>query len=254
MSQPDWDAQEYAQYSRAQKIWAEELIETLSLHGTEDILDLGCGDGKVTALLAKATQGHVLGVDKNESMIALAQKSYTNIAFQVMDATTLHFDNAFDVVFSNAVLHWVDDHEAVARGIYRALKPHGKIMLQFGGYGNAERILEIMDDMIEKKYKRYFHDFKFPYSFPHSRTYTKILEEAGFKDVDARLIAKDMIHENLECFKGWIRTTWFPYVHRLPTTMREPFIDAFAQAYVDRVPQGTKIHVDMVRLEVNASI
>ncbi len=209
MSQPDWDAQEYAQYSHAQKIWAEELIETLSLHGTEDILDLGCGDGKVTALLAEATHGHVLGVDKNESMIALAQKSYTNIAFQVMDATTLHFDNAFDVVFSNAVLHWVDDHEAVARGIYRALKPHGKIMLQFGGYGNAERILEIMDDMI---------------------------------------------HENLECFKGWMRTTWFPYIHRLPTTMREPFIDAFAQAYVDRVPQGTKIHVDMVRLEVNASI
>jgi len=254
MKQQNWNAKDYAQHSKGQELWARELIAKLDLQGNENILDLGCGDGKVTALLAEATSGKVVGVDKSEAMVALAQKSYTNIAFQAIDATTLDFENEFDVVFSNAVLHWVHDHRAVIEGIYRALKKEGKILLQFGGYGNAKEILSVMDTFIAKEYAHYFKDFEFPYSFPHADVYAVLLEEQGFREVDAKLIPKDMIHDDIEAFKGWIRTTWFPYTDLLDECMREEFIAGFVEAYLELRPLDDegRVHVDMVRLEVRA--
>jgi len=254
MKQQNWNAKDYAKHSKGQEIWAKELIAKLDLQGNENILDLGCGDGKITALLTEATSGKVVGVDKSEAMVALAQKSYTNIAFQAIDATALDFENEFDVIFSNAVLHWVHDHKAVIQGIYRALKKEGKILLQFGGYGNAKEILSMMDDFIAKEYAHYFKGFEFSYSFPHSDVYEALLAKQGFKNIDVKLIEKDMVHENIEAFKGWIRTTWFPYTDVLPENMRESFIDAFVTEYLLVIPLDVEgwVHVDMVRLEVRA--
>jgi len=254
MKQQNWNAKDYAKHSKGQEVWARELIAKLCLQGDENILDLGCGDGKVTALLAEATSGKVLGVDKSETMVTLARKSYAKIAFQPMDATALNFENAFDVVFSNAVLHWVHDHKFVVQGIYRALKKEGKILLQFGGYGNAKEILSVMDAFIAKEYVHYFKDFEFPYSFPHADVYESLLEEQGFREIDAKLISKDMLHDDIEAFKGWIRTTWFPYMDVLDERMREVFIAGFVKAYLGLRPLDDegRVHVDMVRLEVRA--
>jgi len=254
MKQQNWNAKDYAKYSKGQEVWARELIAKLDLQGNENILDLGCGDGKVTALLAEATSGKVVGVDKSEVMVTLAQKSYANIVFQTRDATTLNFENEFDMVFSNAVLHWVYDHKAVVQGIYKALKKEGNILLQFGGYGNAKEILSVLDAFIVKEYAHYFKDFEFPYSFPHADIYDTLLQEQGFREVNAELIPKDMVHENIEAFKGWIRTTWFPYTDCLPQNMRETFIDGFVDTYLGLRPldDNGQINIDMVRLEVRA--
>jgi len=254
MQKEKWNAQAYAEHSKGQEVWARELIGKLALEGSEDILDLGCGDGKITALLAQATKGRVVGVDKSDEMIEFASHSYPNIEFMVADATQLSFENDFNVVFSNAVLHWVSDHRAVLMGLKKALRPKGKILLQFGGYGNAKEILEVMERFIASEYTDYFNDFTFPYTFPHSSEYKELLEECGFHEIRAELIGKDMVHESVKAFKGWIRTTWFPYTDVLPLEMRERFIDGFSDAYLERMPLDEKgrVHVNMVRLEVEA--
>ena len=254
MKQQNWNAKDYAQHSKGQELWARELIAKLDLQGDEDILDLGCGDGKVTALLAQATSRNVVGVDKSEVMVKLAQKSYENITFLPMDATTLSFENEFDVIFSNAVLHWVHDHKAVIQGIYKALKKEGKILLQFGGYGNTKEILSVMDAFIAKEYAHSFEGFEFPYSFPHADVYEVLLQEQSFKNIDVKLIKKDMVHEGVDAFKGWIRTTWFPYTDVFPKNMKEVFIDGFVEMYLELKPldEQRRVHVDMVRLEIRA--
>jgi trans-aconitate methyltransferase len=256
MKEQNWNAKEYAKHSKGQEVWARELIEKLDLKGSEHILDLGCGDGKVTNLLAQATKGKVVGVDKSEAMVILANESYPNIEFYQMDATALSFENEFDVIFSNAVLHWVHEHELVVQGLHRALKSNGKILLQFGGYGNAKEVLYVMDGFIAEYYSDYFKSFVFPYSFPSADVYVKLLREIGFGSVDVKLIPKDMVHENIEAFKGWIRTTWFPYLECLPESKRESFLEGFMGAYLDVVPldEDGRVHVDMVRLEVYGSV
>ncbi len=253
MDEQNWDAKEYAKYSKGQEKWAKELILKLDLKGDETILDIGCGDGKITQRLSKATTSRVVGVDKSKSMIDLASKSYPNITFICLDATKLNFEKEFDIVFSNAVLHWIDDHRSLLQGIKEALKPDGRALLQFGGGDNAKVILDVMELFIKNsKYAHYFKDFEFPYFFPKKDEYEKLLDQVGFKNYTVLLIPKEMLHEDLEAFKGWIRTTWFPYTDCLPLALKEEFIDEFATSYLKDVPpKDGKISVYMERIEVN---
>ncbi len=148
-----WNAKDYEINSQAQQKWGRELIAILNLRGVEDILDLGCGDGKVTVEISQLVDnGSVVGVDNSTQMIALAKNKYSinehpNLSFQVMDASELTFESCFDLVFSNAVLHWVKNHKPVIEGLYKSLKAGGKILLRMGGKGDAEGILSVMGEL-----------------------------------------------------------------------------------------------------------
>jgi trans-aconitate 2-methyltransferase len=129
-----------------QQTWARELIARLNLRGEESILDVGCGDGKVTAEIARAwPDGFVVGTDASPQMIAFAKKTFPakkfpNLKFQVMDARKLKFSCQFDFIFSNAALHWVDDHEKILRGAAVVLKSGGRLVVSCGGKGNAQDV------------------------------------------------------------------------------------------------------------------
>jgi len=147
MSTYNWDAKDYEQFSQAQQKWAKELIGKLKLNGVEHLLDLGCGDVKISAEIENIIKsGSVVGVDSSSAMIELARNrypssKYPNLSFQIMDAVNLLFVEQFDLVFSNAALHWVKNHKPVVEGLVRSLKPGVKILLQMGGKGNAEGLL-----------------------------------------------------------------------------------------------------------------
>src|SRR5208337_2921803 len=132
----NWNAQDYAKNSQNQFQWAKELIPKLKLKGNEAMLDIGCGDGKITVELARCLpEGWVVGVDSSEKMITLAQsffppKDYPNMSFQILDARNLTFRSQFDIAFSNAALHWIVDQKAVLDGIQRSLKPGGRLLFQ----------------------------------------------------------------------------------------------------------------------------
>src|SRR5262245_57215413 len=135
-----WDASDYARNSQGQFGWAISNIGKLELQTGETVLDIGCGDGKITAELAKRVPlGRVAGIDRSENMVALARHLIVlpNVTFRLMDVQEIAFDSEFDAVFSNSTLHWVPDYAAVSRGIARALKPNGRIFLSMGGRGTA---------------------------------------------------------------------------------------------------------------------
>ena len=181
-----WNAADYAQHSSAQLKWAEELIKKLNLRGDEMVLDIGCGDGKITAGIAEMLpDGRVLGIDSSREMVSLASRSYPektfpNLSFQMLDVRDLDHDNRYDVVFSNAVLHWCLDHQPILRRIKTSLKPRGRMLLQMGGKGNAQDILNILDELqLLDKWSSFFVDFSFPYGFYDAELYRQWLEEGA---------------------------------------------------------------------------
>ncbi len=261
MERYEWNPADYAAHSRAQYQWAEEMIGKLDLNGTESILDIGCGDGKVTALLAsRVPQGSVTAIDNSASMIRLAREKYPrsltpNITFLEMDALDIPFINQFDLVFSNAALHWVPDHARMLRGVFRCLKRKGRVFFQMGGHGNASDILNLADAMIHSDpWKDYFMDFSNPYRFFTAGEYRVLLGDAGLIPIRAELIPKDMVQAGKEGLSGWIRTTWLPYTGRVPVSGRNRFISDLAESYLERYPPDSKglVHIRMVRLEVEA--
>ncbi len=262
MGKYEWNAEDYSRHSRAQQKWAGELIDKLDLAGTEDILDLGCGDGKVTAEIAACLRGgSVVGVDNSPSMIELASErypatEYPNLSFEVMDAVDLSFEERFDIVFSNATLHWVKDHGQVVAGLYRCLRPGGRILLQMGGEGNAEAMISTMGWILAStEWKDYFAGFEFPYGFYGIDDYRELLTRAGFRINRVELIPKEMEHDGKTGLEGWIRTTWLPYTERIPEEKKARFINVVSTQYLKRVPPDSngKVHVAMVRIEVDAT-
>jgi trans-aconitate 2-methyltransferase len=257
-----WDAKDYAKNSTNQFQWAQELIPKLELQDNETLLDIGCGDGKITAELAKALpKGKVVGIDSSEQMIKLAKNAfpaqdYANLSFQVMDARKLSFKEEFDRVFSNAALHWIVDQKPVLEGIARSLKPKGFALLQMGGKGNAKDMLAVLEAMLqEDKWRRYFEGFTFPYSFCDPIEYSVMLLEAGLLPNRVELLPKVMKLAGAEGLAGWVRTTWLPYTERLPADLKEAFIYEMVRLYVTKHPldsQGS-VCMDMVRLEAKAT-
>lgn len=257
-----WDAEDYARNSSNQFEWAKELVPKLNLKGDETLLDIGCGDGKVTALLASyLPHGRVVGIDSSDEMIALARKTFPhchnpNLTFMKMDARDLTFREQFDVAFSNASLHWIIDHQAVLAGVNESLDRNGRLLFQMAGKGNAQDIIAVLEELIsEEDCKPYFKNFTFPYGFYGPEEYTKWLRECGFKPERIELIPKDMKLMGKEGLVGWIRTTWLPFTERVPQSLRDTFISEIADRYAAAYPfdESDNVHIKITRLEVQAS-
>jgi len=257
-----WNAEEHCTSSSNQKKWALELLSKLDLKGNERVLDIGCGDGEITAAIAqRVPRGTAVGIDSSKEMIDLAGRRfpseyYPNVAFLLKDARALDFCQEFDAVFSNACLHWVIDHQPVLAGIRTSLKPSGRMLLQMGGKGNATTVLEAIDSVLKMpRWAKHFERFVFPYAFYSPDDYRPWLEALGFSIGRIELLPKDMVHEGAGSFPAWIRTTWLPYTERVPESLREEFIREIVAAHARIRPTDAdgSIHLTMVRLEVEAT-
>jgi trans-aconitate methyltransferase len=256
-----WDPNDYSQNASQQQKWARELMGKLALKGHEQVLDIGCGDGRITAeLAAQVPEGSVIGVDASPQMIDFAARHHPpseirNLTFLVADARKLDFFEQFDVVFSNAALHWVYDHKPILAGIFAALKPGGRMLVQMGGKGCADDVLAVIGEMQqEPRWSRYFQDFTFRYGFHGPVEYRQWLIDAGLEPVRIDHIEKDMVHPGREGFAGWIRTTWTPFLEAVDAAERAVFLDELVDRYIAQHPIDAEgfVHVRMYRLEVDA--
>lgn len=256
-----WDPCDYERHSAAQESWARDCLARLPLRGDERILDIGCGDGRITAALAALTSsGMVLGVDASPQMIAHAREKHlgdprANLDFAVADAARLAFSEQFDLVVSFTCLHWVSDQPAVLAGIARALAPGGRTFLHFAGRGNVAGMRAVIEDVCARRaWRAAFADFSFPWCFPEAVSYRRLVEEAGLVPMRVELLRTQMLHEGVPALAGWLRTTWLPYLDRLPHERRDAFVDDVVTAYLTVRPADDlgRIWIDAVRLETEA--
>lgn len=261
MEKYKWNAGEYSKYSSAQKKWAQESVERVNLKSHEHVLDVGCGDGKITVEIAGLVpEGSAVGIDNSEEMIELAKNKFPksnhpNLSFQVLDARFINFKNEFDVILSNAALHWVNEHVRILKGMHGSLKPGGRILLQMGGKGNVPEAFSIVNKVISYPvWSAYFENFKFPYYFYSVEEYKAFLSQTEFKRTKVEIVEKDMQHKGNEGVTGWIKTTWLPYLEKVPGAKKEEFIELLFAEYAKKFPPDSNgfYHATAKRLIVTA--
>ncbi|WP_300765907.1 class I SAM-dependent methyltransferase [uncultured Bifidobacterium sp.] len=173
-----WDADRYDRDQDFVSAYGRSL-ETLVPAGTEALLDLGCGTGTLTAELAGRIP-HVVGVDASAEMVVRARREHPGVEFRVADALDLPYDGDFDVVFSNAVFHWIPDHPRLLSTVRRALRPGGRLVCEFGAKGNIARV----DAAMGRAMRRRGLDLAVRFVFPGDDEFRRNLERAGFHGID----------------------------------------------------------------------
>lgn len=176
MNQQIWNANQYLNHASFVPELGNPILELLAPTPNETILDLGCGEGRLTEKIAE-TGAKVYGIDNSESMIKVARRRGLDV--DVMSGENLKLQQEFDAVFSNAALHWMTDYSAVINSVYQYLKPNGRFVGEFGGEGNIASLLNVMEDLFQKHQD--FGQFKNPWFFPSADFYQTALETTGFQ-------------------------------------------------------------------------
>jgi trans-aconitate methyltransferase len=215
-----WNAAQYAKQGRFVADLAGGVFDLLAPRTGERILDLGCGDGALTAKIA-AAGATVIGVDSSPSMVEATRA--LGLDARVMNAESLPFDAEFDAVFSNAALHWVRDQPAMLHGVYRALKPGGRFVAEMGGHGNIAAIRVALAAVVRQwDLDAYALENNF---FPTPAQYRALLQAAGFSIAEIALIPRPTPLPG-SGMRGWLETFRRGLLDQLPSDRREQAIDA----------------------------
>jgi trans-aconitate 2-methyltransferase len=243
----EWDADTYHRVSDHQLDWGLEVLDRLPLDGDESVLDAGCGSGRVTAaLVERLPRGRVIGVDGSAAMIEKARETLGERA-EVLEAdlSELELDEPVDAVFSNAVFHWISDHDVLFRRIHDALRPGGRLIAQCGGRGNVASLANVIAVVgAEQPFATAFEELPAMWNFATAEDTEEKLRAAGFSDVGCWLQLKTVTPEDPIDF---LRTcTLGPFLDRLPEPDREPFARRVADG------MGKPLRLDYVRLNIDA--
>jgi SAM-dependent methyltransferase len=242
-----WDPERYARNARFVADLGAPVVELLAPRAGERILDLGCGDGVLTANLV-AMGCHVIGVDASVPQIEAALR--LGVDARVMDAEQLTFDSEFDAVFSNAALHWMRNApDSVIAGVHRALKPGGRFVAECGGHGCVAKIKKALVDALNRR--GIDGESAAPWYFPTVEDYSQRLSKGGFAIKYIALIPRPTPLPG--DVTAWLETFAESFTSPLPPADRPAYLAEVQEALRPQLcdAQG-KWTADYVRLRFSA--
>ncbi|HEY6130230.1 MAG TPA: methyltransferase domain-containing protein [Candidatus Acidoferrum sp.] len=222
MPAKNWDPSLYDAKHSFVSAKAKGLVQVLAARPGEQVLDLGCGTGTLTAEIA-SSGAEVLGVDRSAEMIAEARKKFPDLRFEVCDARSLPFAARFDAVFSNAALHWIPEAEPVVQGIARALRSGGRFVAEFGGKGNIQNLVMALESALSEL--QISAQGANPWFYPSIATYAAILEKHGLEVCEAVLFERPTeLEDGDRGLATWITMFAASFLERVPKPRRLEFI------------------------------
>jgi trans-aconitate 2-methyltransferase len=234
----EWDAAGYARRSGLQEAMAQEVLALLDLEGSERVLDIGCGDGRITAeIAARVPRGAVVGVDSSRAMIAFASSHFDsalhpNIRFEVADARGLPFREEFDLVVSLNALHWLPDQNAALRSIRSAMKSDGLAQLRLVPAGARKSLEDVLEETrLSSRWEAYFQDFRDPYLHLTPVQYRALAERNGLHVRRIHSEAKMWNFRSRPAFFAFGSVTFVEWTRFLPDSEKPAFISDVLDRY-----------------------
>jgi trans-aconitate methyltransferase len=246
-----WDAGHYNQSFAFIWNYGAGVLELLKPEPGERILDLGCGTGHLTKQIHDAG-ATVVGIDHSSDMIDAARQSYQEIEFQCIDAASFSFDDPFDAVFSNAVLHWVQPPARAVQRIRESLKPGGRFVAEFGGHGNVAQVVTTLVSELEARGFVDAHK-RNPWYFPSIAEYTTLLEGHGLEPIFARLYDRPTLLEGGdEGLAGWLTMFGDSFLAGVPAEEHHSIMQTVADRLRPTLFRDGNWYADYRRLQIIA--
>lgn len=238
-SHPDnWSGADYAQHSSLQEAMASQVLALLDLRGDEHLLDIGCGDGRISACIAArlVPRGTVCGVDASADMVAFAQQAHAGVAnlhFMVADAGRMNFDSCFDAAVSFNALHWVTDLLPALRALRAALLPDGRAWLRLVTQGPVASIESVAEQVRrDAVWAPLFTGFEDPYLRLDAEHVATLALAAGLGVLSLRTRLEQRDFCSREALLGFCSAGFGAWTKRLPQQRRAAFVDAVLERYL----------------------
>lgn len=251
-----WNAEVYDRIGTPMQRWAEAVMDDLGLAGDETVLDAGCGSGSVTLDLARRLpRGRVIALDLSSDMIdalsrRIAERGVQNVTPLVADLTNFTLPAPVDVVFSNAVFHWIQDWGALYASLFRATRPGGRLRAQCGGGDIFVRLFGAARSVRARpRFREAFDGFREAHYFRTADEAKAALEAAGWSQVRAVTWEAPVRFERREDACEYLRTIILRAdVAALAPADPTSYLEAVVEECVRR--HGEPFTADYVRLDL----
>lgn len=244
-----WNAKKYADDFSFVSEYGEAVAKLLKLDKDALVLDLGCGNGRLTHWLSM--QGYsVIGLDGSQELLEIARRNYPSLSFIHADATEFSLMGQVDGVFSNAVLHWIEKKKQpqVFRCVHNALKNGGQFVFEMGGIGNNA----LIHSALKKEFAAKGLKYKMPFYFPTVGEYAAMLEKSGFKVTDMLLFDRFTELKGEDGLADWIKMFVKTPFDGVAESLKDDIISAVTYDLKDDLYQNGKWYADYVRLRGKA--
>jgi trans-aconitate 2-methyltransferase len=240
-----WQGADYARHSSLQEARAEEVLSRLVLHGDEQVLDVGCGDGRLSARIAALLpSGTVLGVDASADMVAFARSKFAgsewpNLRFEVADARRLGWQQRFDLLVSFNALHWVPQQADALRGIRAALKPDGQALLRLVTRSPLTSLEQVAETVRrDTQWAACFAGFTDPYLRLTAQEYRTLAEGLGLHVRSCQTQHKRWDFGSEAAFFGFCNAGFGAWTQVLREDQRRAFVEEVMRRYLSGIEAG----------------
>lgn len=251
-----WNAELYDRLNKPHRVWARAIIDELDLRGDETVLDAGCGSGSVTFMLAeKLPHGKVYGLDYSSEMIDKITRSIAELAIENVtpvqgDLTNFTLPEPVDLVFSNAVFHWIHDDDGLFSALLRATKTGGRLRAQCGGGNIFAKMMPAVNAVRERDpFAQYLAGTDDAKNYRTPESAVAIMQRNGWTDARSDAFDAPVEFPDEDEAAVYLRTIILrDHVRHLPDDLHEPYVRAVIAEYIDR--HGPPFTADYVRLNL----
>lgn len=245
-----WDSNNYKEQFSFVPQYGEDVMSLITKAPGSFVIDLGCGNGTLTRKLAD--KGYeVVGIDASEDMITLARAEYPNLQFKVEDALCFNAECKADVIFSNAVFHWIDkeNQEKLIANIANQLCEGGELVCEFGGFGCGEAVHSTLEKCFEQRglvYPRTFY-------FPTVGEYAPLLEKYGLRVEYATLFDRPTVQKADDGLVAWINMFVKAPFENMNEETKNEIIQETKEILAPKLQlEDGKWYIDYVRIRIRA--
>lgn len=245
-----WDADKYTEDFAFVHQYGNSVTELIDADIGSSVLDLGCGNGALTKTLQEKGYA-VKGLDASNELLNVARKNYPSIEFVQGDAAAFTLSEPVDVVFSNAVFHWInrERQQSMLKCVHNALKRNGQFVFEFGGYGNNKRIHRALATV----FSEYGYCYEMPFYFPTISEYTSLLENTGFRVKYAVLFDRPTELKGENGLKDWVNMFLKTPFSIIETKQeKKAILDKAVEILRDELYIDGKWYADYVRIRIKA--
>ncbi|MBQ3347804.1 MAG: methyltransferase domain-containing protein [Synergistaceae bacterium] len=244
-----WNAENYSSGFSFVYKYGNDVLNLIEGENVHDVIDLGCGTGVLTNALSERGY-NVTGIDASDEMLEKARASFPAVNFVKGDAVNFVVDAPVDVVFSNAVLHWIDKklQPEMMRRVYGALRPGGQFVFEMAGYGCGKAI----HDELAVNFRVLGYDYVMPFFLPKIGEYAAMLEACGFTARYAILFDRPTELKGDDGLRDWIRMFIKRPFSGVKDDDRDEILRRTNENLRGKLFHGGKWYADYVRLRMRA--